>query len=248
MTDKSNIHSPRRDAATPAISIDADITFLWYRNVAAIPIPALIPRAIPIIYAEGLISLLFGKDLNALFWLLSLNAGTPLDTDVRSQYSMPTDTIFHRARAMADAVREMKLMMHPEITGANNLHTKSIRLIIEFMFVCSSGGWPSDITTTLQMRTQISANVGYLKQQSQELFLFYVPLNESINDNTQAYRMNRYQKTNANVDSGELPERAFTTDPFLALGNPLLSTFFVSTGYSRSLMIVIDQFQKTLVQ
>nr|GLL36668.1 hypothetical protein Itr_chr10CG03890 [Ipomoea trifida] len=128
---------------------------LGYKNVAAIPIAALIPRAIPIIYAEGLIStLLFGKDLNALFWLLSLKAGTPLDTELRSQYSMQTDTIFHRARAMADAVREMKLMMHPEITGANNLHTKSIRLIIEFMFVCSSGGWPSDITTTLQMRTQ----------------------------------------------------------------------------------------------
>lgn len=29
MTDKSNIHSPRRDAATPAISIHADITFLF---------------------------------------------------------------------------------------------------------------------------------------------------------------------------------------------------------------------------
>lgn len=63
--------------------------------------------------------------------------------------------IFHRARAIADAVREIKLMMNPEMTGANNLQIKSIRLIIEFMFVSSAGGWPSDITTTLQMSTPV---------------------------------------------------------------------------------------------
>lgn len=39
--------------------------------------------------------------------------------------------------------------MKPVITGASNLQVKSMRLIIEFIFVNTPGGWPSDITTTL---------------------------------------------------------------------------------------------------
>lgn len=100
----------------------------------------------------GLKSECSGEDLEALLRLLSLRAGIPLYTDVRSQYSKKTDITFQRARVMADAVRETKLIMKPVITGANSLQIKSIRLMIEFIFVNSPGGCPSDITTTLPIK------------------------------------------------------------------------------------------------
>lgn len=53
------------------------------------------------------------------------------------------------AKAIADAFSDTKLIMKPLITGAINLQIKSIRLIIEFIFVKTSKAWPSDITTTL---------------------------------------------------------------------------------------------------
>lgn len=56
---------------------------------------------------------------------------------------------------MADAVRDTKLIMKPVTAGANNLHVKSILLKIEFIFVCTPGGWPSDITITLQFDVTI---------------------------------------------------------------------------------------------
>lgn len=101
---------------------------------------------------EGLKSKYVGVDLDALLRLLSVRAGIPLYTDVRSQYSKHTDITFQSARVMADAVRETKLIIKPVMTGANSLQIKSIRLMTEFIFVSCPGGWPSDITTTLPIK------------------------------------------------------------------------------------------------
>lgn len=57
--------------------------------------------------------------------------------------------MFHIARVQADAIKDTKLIMKPDTTGANNLQIKSILLMTEFICVNTPGGRPSDITTTL---------------------------------------------------------------------------------------------------
>lgn len=51
---------------------------------------------------------------------------------------------------MADALREIKLIINPLKTGAASLHVKSILRITEFILVRNSGGSPFAITTTLK--------------------------------------------------------------------------------------------------
>ena len=89
------------------------------------------------------------KSREILLWLLSVKAGMPLCTDVKSQYSSHTAIVFQIAKVIAEALTDTKLMMKPLITGARSLQVKSIRLIIELILVRTPGGWPSDITTTL---------------------------------------------------------------------------------------------------
>lgn len=91
----------------------------------------------------------FGTKFMFLFRLLSLSAGTPLYTAIRSQYCSQTDRIFHRAKIIADAFNDTKLTINPVKTGAKSLQVKSILRITEFIFVRVSGGWPFEITTTL---------------------------------------------------------------------------------------------------
>lgn len=80
-------------------------------------------------------------------------AGIPLYTDIKSQYSTHTDIVVHNANIKADAFSDTKLIMKPLITGATNLQVKSIRLITEFISASKLGGWPSDITTNLFLKT-----------------------------------------------------------------------------------------------
>lgn len=101
---------------------------------------------------ETAISWLLDGVPTTLFWLLSLRAGIPLNTETRSQYCNQRDTIFQHARVTAEAFNDAKLMMKPETTGAKSLQVRSILLITEFIWVNVSGGLPSEITTTLKFK------------------------------------------------------------------------------------------------
>jgi hypothetical protein len=57
--------------------------------------------------------------------------------------------VFQTAKVIAEALTDIKLIMKPLITGARSLQVKSIRLIVELIFVSTSGVWPSEINTTL---------------------------------------------------------------------------------------------------
>lgn len=80
----------------------------------------------------------------------ALRVGTPLYTETKSQYSSPTEAMFHRASAMAEACADTKLKTRPEKTGASSLQLRSIRRITELIPVSTDGGCPHEMTTTLQ--------------------------------------------------------------------------------------------------
>lgn len=119
---------------------------------------------------ELLSSTSLNTSLETLLWLLSSKAGIPSYTEVKSQYSNQTDMIFQAANVTADAFKEIKLMMKPDITGLSSLQTRSIRLIVEFMSVSTSGGWRSDITTTLSKNQSFDLKVTWMELSCHILF------------------------------------------------------------------------------